>query len=345
MRVAVLHNAVPPDAPLEDQDTLVQVNVVAEALSRLGHEPAAVACTLDLAALRQELEQLQPDVVFNLVESLAGADSLVYLPLGVLDVLGLPYTGGRTEALFLTTHKLLAKERLDQAGLPTPAWIEHKSNRWGRHSCLPMDRQECLSHQEATHSCCSWIIKGVWDQASRGMDDDAVLHDAEEAEVCRRLAERFERSSRPCFAEQFIAGREFNLSVLASPHGSQVLAPAEIDFSAFPPGKPRIVGHRAKWQADSFEFNNTPRRFDFPTADAPLLDELRRLAACCWMLFELHGWVRVDFRVDAEGRPWILEINANPCLSPDAGFAAALERESIPFDQAVRQILEDAIHQ
>ena len=90
----------------------------------------------------------------------------------------------------------------------------------------------------------------------------------------RRLAERAARSGRPCFAEQFVEGREFNLSVLAGPEGPEVLSPAEIDFSAFPPGKPRIVGHRAKWLADSFEFNHTPRCFDFPSSDGPLLDRL-----------------------------------------------------------------------
>ena len=123
MRVAVLHNAVPADAPLEDQDTLVQVEAVSAALTRLGHEPATVSCTLDLAALRDELLRLRPDVVFNLVESLAEADSLGYLPLAVLDVLGSVY-GQPDGGTFLTTHKLLAKQRLQQAGLPTPAWME-----------------------------------------------------------------------------------------------------------------------------------------------------------------------------------------------------------------------------
>jgi D-alanine-D-alanine ligase len=66
------------------------------------------------------------------------------------------------------------------------------------------------------------------------------------------------------------------------------------------------------------------------------------LAEQCWTLFGLRGWARVDFRVDAAGQPLILEINANPCLSLDAGFAAALEQASIPFDQAIRRILEDS---
>ncbi len=333
MRVAVLHHAVPPDATLEDQDTLVQVEAVSGGLAQLGHEPVAVPCRLDLAALREELLRLRPDAVFNLVESLAEADSLVYLPLAVLDVLGLPYTGGRTESLFLTTHKVLAKQRLCQAGLPTPDWAES--------SRTPHAPREMPPHAEHEEYVRSWIIKGVWDQASRGMDDDAVLRDVDSRELHERLRERAERSGRPCFAEQFIEGREFNLSVLTGPQGPQVLPPAEIDFSAFPPGKPRIVGHRAKWQADSFEFHHTPRRFDFDPCDGPLLDELRRLAKSCWTLFGLRGWARVDFRVDAAGQPWILEINADPCLSPDAGFAAALAQASIPFEEAIRRILED----
>ena len=339
MRVAVLHNAVPEDAPLEDQDTLVQVDAVVQALARLGHEPATVSCTLDLAALRDELLRLRPDVVFNLVESLAGADSLGYLPSAVLDVLGLPHTGSRTESLFLTTHKLLAKQQLRQAGLPTPAWMESDPGSGLENRPSHPRPRELEATAEGGRATRRWIIKGVWEQASRGMEDDAVLEGVELAEVRRRLAERAARSGRPCFAEQFVEGREFNLSVLAGP---EVLTPAEIDFSAFPPGKPRIVGHRAKWHADSFEYNHTPRRFDFPPCDGPLLGQLRALADGCWTLFGLRGWARVDFRVDAAGQPWILEINANPCLSPDAGFAAALARAAIPFDQAIRRILEDS---
>jgi D-alanine-D-alanine ligase len=131
------------------------------------------------------------------------------------------------------------------------------------------------------------------------------------------------------------------VALLAGPDGVEVLPPAEIDFSAFPPEKPRIVGHRAKWDENSFEYNHTPRTFDFHEADRPLLDEISGLSQKCWELFSLRGWARVDFRVDTEGRPWILEINTNPCLSPDAGFFAALARAGIPFDEAIQRIVEE----
>ena len=173
------------------------------------------------------------------------------------------------------------------------------------------------------------------------MEDDAVVRDVDLTELDQRLQQRLARSGRTCFAEQFIDGRELTVTLLAGPGGPEAHPPVEIDFTGFPPEKPRIVGYRAKWRDDSFEYRQTPRRFDFDPSDGPLLDELRRLAEDCWRLFSLRGWARVDFRVDQAGRPWILEVNANPCLSPDAGFAAALRRASIPFETAIQRILDD----
>ncbi|MDA0832610.1 MAG: GNAT family N-acetyltransferase [Planctomycetota bacterium] len=140
-----------------------------------------------------------------------------------------------------------------------------------------------------------------------------------------------------------IDGREFNLSLLAGTSGPDVLPCAEITFVGFPDDKPRIVGYRAKWSDESFEAVNTPRTFEFALADATLLEELKRLAISCWKGFDLDGYARIDFRVDSHGTPWILEINANPCLSPDAGFAAALSHGGIPFDAAIERIVTAAL--
>ena len=147
-----------------------------------------------------------------------------------------------------------------------------------------------------------------------------------------------------CFAEVFVEGREFNLSILAGPQGPQVLPPAEIIFEGYDVAQPRIVGYRAKWDVDSDEYHHTPRSFDFKPDDQTLLAELQGLALKCWQIFGLRGYARVDFRVDDKGQPWILEINANPCLSPDAGFAAALDRAGLNFAQTVEWILADGIN-
>ena len=115
----------------------------------------------------------------------------------------------------------------------------------------------------------------------------------------------------------------------AGPAGSRCCRRRRCCSATIPPGKPRIVDYAAKWHAGSFEFCNTVRRFEFDAADRPLLARLEDVAKACWRLFGLRGYARVDFRVDAAGRPWVLEVNVNPCLSPDAGFAAAAARRGL----------------
>jgi D-alanine-D-alanine ligase len=187
-----------------------------------------------------------------------------------------------------------------------------------------------------------WIVKSVWEHASIGLDETTQLLCDHAERAATLLRERAPRLGGACFAERFIDGREFNLALLAAPGGPQVLPPAEILFEGYADQALKIVGYRAKWDSDSYEFHHTPRRFDFPPEDAALLARLRDLALQCWRLFGLNGYARVDFRIDPAGRPWILEINANPCLSPDAGFAAALDAAGISYAGAVERILSDA---
>ena len=146
-----------------------------------------------------------------------------------------------------------------------------------------------------------------------------------------------------CFAEEFIDGREFNISVIATLDGPRVLPIAEILFLDYPKDKPKIVNYKAKWEEDSIEYRSTPRSFEFQPDDEELLDELGRLSLGAWELFALSGYARVDFRVDPRGRPYILEINANPCISPDSGYIAAAQQGGFDYDAVIRAILEDAI--
>jgi D-alanine-D-alanine ligase len=332
MRVTILHHAVSADDSIADRDVLVQRETVAQALDALGHDYQTIACTLDLADLVAQLDAARPDVVFNLVESLGGSDRLAPVVPAVLDVRGIPYTGTRTDGLMLTSHKILAKRAFRRAGLPTPDWLESSAATAGYGGLDP------LSWSDSRR----FILKTVFEHASFALDDECIVGAAGLDALRSLLAARQTRCGRCCLAEEYIDGREFNLSILAGDDGPQVLPSAEIDFSAFPAGKPWIVGQTAKWDEGSFEFNNTPSSFVAARAEPELCECLADLARRCWMTFELGGYARVDFRVDAAGRPWILEVNANPCLSPDAGFVAALAEAEIPFEEAVARILSDA---
>jgi D-alanine-D-alanine ligase len=253
-----------------------------------------------------------PDLVFNLVESVAGSGRLIHLAPAALEEVGVPYTGASLSALFLTSNKLAAKRLLSLAGLPTPPWQEGDQPQGGSWSG-------------------PWIVKSVWEHASIGMDDGAVV---------RTLAAAAQRvhGSPDWFAEAYIEGREINLALLGGADGPLVLPAAEIRFDRYPRGKPQIVGYAAKWDQGSFEYRHTPRVFLDPKREDALLARLHQLALACWGLFGLQGYARVDFRLDEAGRPWVLEVNANPCLSPDAGLAAAAARAGIPYPELVGRI-------
>jgi D-alanine-D-alanine ligase len=327
MKIAVIHGAVAAGADPDEQDVLVQAAAVSEGLTALGHEPVTVPVTLDLEAAAQRLANLHVDLAFNLVESLGGRGCLIHLVPSLLDALGIPYTGASAEAMMLTSNKLLAKQWLAASGLPTPRWIT------------------ASEMQEASKISGPWLIKSVWEHASIGLDEDSVVMDAHWKVLQAEMERRCGKLGGACFAEAYIDGREFNLSLLAGGGSlgcAEVLPAAEIRFDAYPPGKARVVGYRSKWQEDSFEYHHTPRSFVFPGSDAALLERLGELTLACWRLFRLRGHARVDFRVDPTGQPWILEVNANPCLSPDAGFAAAAREAGLSLAEALRRIIADA---
>ncbi|MCE5265744.1 MAG: ATP-grasp domain-containing protein [Deltaproteobacteria bacterium] len=321
MKVAVIHGEVAEGAGRDELDVLAQVDFVSRGLAALGHEPVSVSASLNLDAIARNLAEIQPGIVFNLVETLSGKGNLIHIVPSLLDALKIPYTGAGTEAMFLTSNKLLAKRWLAAAGLPTPAWF------------TAAEPHEGLRIEGA------WLVKSVWEHASIGLDEDSVLFGADRKRLLAAMDANREALGGACLAEAYIDGREFNLSLLEGAEGPEILPPAEIRFDAYPPGKVRVVGYRSKWEEGTFEFANTPRTFEFSGDNDALLAQLKEMALRCWTLFGLRGYARVDFRVDREGRPWILEVNANPCLSPDAGFFAAVLRAGLTLEDVLRRIL------
>ena len=264
--------------------------------------------------------------MFNLVEELNGEVSLNYTPGFLLRSLAIPFTGCPPEALLVTTDKLVTKRILRAVDIPTPAWV----------SLIPAD-------EPFRDPAAQYLLKPVHADASQGIFEEqvrlAVLHE----DLFRELAQAEERTGREWFAEAFIGGREFNISVLETSEGPVVLPPAEIRFDDFPEDKLKIVGYRAKWDESSFEYHHTPRTFDFSQVDEFLLSQLKEIALKCWQLFKLRGYCRVDFRIDEAGQPWVLEINSNPCISPDAGFVAAAARAGRSYSEVLDCILHAAV--
>jgi D-alanine-D-alanine ligase len=319
--VVLLYNKLPENPKEDELDVIRQMRFISKALRVLGYTPVPLPFSIDMEGAMKELRKINPLLVFNLVETVEGTGGLLYFAPALLNHLGIPFTGAPLEALFITTSKILTKKQLNLLGIPTSDWFQ-------------MDELDKLDPRE------SYIVKPVWEDGSLGLDEHCVFKGKDKAFI-KKLKSYHKKTF---FVEHFIDGREFNLSVLGGTSGPQVMPPAEILFKDYPDGKPKIVGYNAKWTEDSFEYTHTPRTFRFKKDEGPMLEELKRLAIKCWHDFDLRGYVRVDFRVDRNNNPFVLEINGNPCIAPESGYVAATKQAGLKFHQVIERVLQDALN-
>jgi D-alanine-D-alanine ligase len=311
--VPVLHAAT-DDRP-DEIDTRNAAEAVEGALQRLGYATEIIALDLDLTPL-EVLARRRPLSVFNLVDAVRGDTRLAPMVPAVLEGLGLPFTGARSSAWLGTLSKIATKRTLVSHELPTPAWSEDGTG---------LDPETRV------------IVKPVFEHGSLGLDASSVVRGAAAAQA---ITERALRWSTEHFAESYIEGREFNLALLERDGAVEMLPIAEILFEGFAAAEPRIVGYDAKWAPESAAYICTPRRFGLERDEPALAAKLVELARACWSCFSLTGYARVDFRVDGAGAPFILEVNVNPCLSPDAGFAAAAAEARLAYEAMIGRIVE-----
>jgi D-alanine-D-alanine ligase len=318
-KAIILINKLSDNPTTDELDVLEQARVVQDALTEIGYAVSRAFFDLNMQRMRDLLVALKPDIAFNLVEGVEGKAELIYFPTALLESLNIPYSGCRLDSMYLTSNKVYAKEKMRANGLPTADWFSAKE----------VDK---LSPDKL------YIIKPLWEDASVGIDEHRVLrgNDPKMIEFAK------EPDGHNYFIEEYIKGREFNMSVLGGLAGPEVMNPAEMLFHNFPEGKPQIMGYRSKWVEGSFEYENTSRTFEIKEEDIPMHDQIRDICRKCWQVFNLKGYARVDLRVTEEDRPLILEINANPCISPDAGFYVACSQAGHKFTDVIKRIIEDA---
>ncbi|MCB9670928.1 MAG: D-alanine--D-alanine ligase [Alphaproteobacteria bacterium] len=300
--VLVLHDAVAEDGPPDQLDALEQAEVFRRALPD---------CRVRIAPFGPAVvpRALAADVVVNLVESIDGDGRRGHMAAAMLGACGVRYTGNDAAVLALTGDKELTKAVLAAAGLAVPAsWPEGGPR---------------------------WIVKSRWEDASLGLEADCIVSAADLPAAAHRLAPRL---GGEVVVETFVQGEEVNVAILEIDGVPRVLPMARIAFD-LPAGQDAIVGYRAKWEADSPEALGTPRSFDLGGLD---VDALHTGSLRAWEAAGLRGYARVDWRVPADGPPVVLELNANPCLSPDAGFMAAAGQAGLAERDVVLAILRAA---
>jgi len=291
---------------------------VAEALEGLHYATEIIEVALDLASI-ETLPSRRPLVVFNLVDAIDGDGRLAPRVPARLDALGIAYAGCGTRALLETLSKVGTKLKLAHASLVTPDWSMDGSG-------LDPDARV--------------IVKPVWEHGSLGLNETSVVRCADALGV---ISARTLRLNTKHFAETYIEGREFHVALLERTWGVELLPIAEIRFDGLEVHASKIYGYDGKWTPDSAAYIGTSRHFGLEDSEPEMANRLMQLALACWMLFGFSGYARVDFRVDANGTPFIIDVNPNPYLAPDSEDAAAAAEAGLSYKDLVASIVESSL--
>ncbi len=301
------------------QDVLTQVEAIEEALSRLSCPSVRIPFTRDLAAFVGMVRAHQVNMIVNLCETVDEDAHLCGHPAAVFELLGIPFTGSPSTALMLTTDKLLTKRLLRATGISTPNHVVYNNS-------------DSLNTDGLKFPV---IVKPRFEDASVGITQESIV--TCEKDLKKRINELSGRFG-PLLIEEYIAGREFNISLFGHPN-ARLLPVAEIDFVDYPDSTYPILDYKAKWDKSSFEYQHTTRKFPGDLS-VTLQRKLEMAAHVCFRVLMLRDYGRIDLRMDDQKKFYILEVNANPCLSPDAGFAAAIEKSGLNYVQMVERFVD-----
>jgi len=305
---------------LAEVDVLDQVRAVEDAVVKLGFHCELFPLRDDVEGVVRSLKARRPDVVVNLAEGYMGDSGLEMHVPSILELLGIPYTGSTPLTLGLCQDKSLAKEVLRANGIPTPKYRVMSTFEGPKGLDFPL------------------VVKPLREDASIGITRSSFVRSLAELEGQVRYVN--EVYGQPALVEEYVEGRELNVSILGNEE-PMVLPISEIVFE--PGYEPRIVDYAAKWFKDSEEYTKTR-----PVCPAELSDELKQrveeVAIRAFKALRCRDYARVDVRLEVEsGTPYVLEVNPNPDISPDAGFTRSLRAAGIAFEEFVKVIINFAL--
>ena len=301
------------------ESVLSRLNAIQQALLSSGYPVQAVEARGDLAVLLKKIRSAKAGLVFNLCEEFLGRTRLEMNIAALLELMDIPFTGSSALALGLSQDKGKTKSILAHEGIPTPAYCVWQPGK----DRLLSDLRFPL------------IIKPLREDASLGIDNDAYIPDEK---TLKQQVQRIHQGYGQVLVEEYIEGRELNVSILGN-NQPQVLPISEIDFSSMPPGLPRICSYAAKWVENSREFSSTVPRC--PTSlPAKVEEEVKRVSLEAYRLMDCRDYARVDIRLSTEGTPYVLEINANPDISPDAGMTRSAKMAGYMYPEFIARIVE-----
>jgi D-alanine-D-alanine ligase len=292
---------------------------VVTTLRKRGHDMRVIGVHDDLTPIRQSIEEFKPDIVFNLMEAFADIGVFDQNVVSYLELLRVPYTGCNPRGLTLSRDKALARKLLAYHRIPSPDF-----------TVVPLNRKPILPKKLAF----PLIVKSLTYESSIGISQASVV--ANEEQLLKRVNYIHDTILTPAIIEQFIDGRELYVGVVGN-HRLRVFPVWEMSFAKMPESSWRIATERVKWSV------KYQKRHGIDTAEAQLLEglapKIQHLARRTFRALDLSGYARIDFRMDGNGKPYVIEANANPQLAQAEDFAQSAKRAKVSYSRLLERIM------
>ncbi|HEY7315366.1 MAG TPA: hypothetical protein VH643_38900 [Gemmataceae bacterium] len=319
MKITILTHLEKEDAKSHD----LAVDQVADALRGSGHKVSILGVHGDLNKLRAGLARRKPELGFNLMETFGDTQLGAVGVAGLLDLLGLPCTGGGPGEIYIQEDKALTKKLLAFDHIPYPEYAVFSPDadlETGGQLRLPL------------------FVKPLRMDASIGIDGHSLVRST--SEMMERVLDIHRRVKDAALVEEYIEGREFYVGVLGNLM-PQAFPPIEMDFSGLPDDMPRILDGKAKWDEKSPQYKGTR------SVLAELPDELRarlqKVALDAYRALRVRDYGRIDLRLTESGEIYVIEVNASCYLEQSSEFAAAAAAAGLDYPTLINRIAEHAV--
>ncbi len=292
---------------------------VVTTLRRRGHDLMVIGVHDDLTPIRQAIEEFRPTIAFNLMEAFADIGVFDQNVVSYLELLRIPYTGCNPRGLTLSRDKALARKLLAYHRIPSPDF-----------TVVPLNRRPILSKKLKY----PLIVKSLTYESSIGISQASVV--ANEEQLTRRVKYIHDTILTPAIVEQFIDGRELYVGVMGI-HRLRVFPVWEMSFAKMSDSNWRIATERVKWSV------KYQKRHGIDTAEAQLPAsmalKIQHLAKRTYRALDLSGYARIDFRMDVNGKAYVIEANANPQLAQEEDFAMSAKIARMSYPHLLERIM------
>jgi D-alanine-D-alanine ligase len=302
-----------------EEDTVLSAQKIAQALEKIGYTTRAVG--IHKNNISSQIRKLSADVFFNCIDWTGRDFPLTLAGVRALEARGIPFTGA-SYANTLYTDKVEMKKALAANHIPTPAWMVYKTGE--------------EVHPDLSFPC---IVKLGCEHCSIGIDASSVVYS--EDELRSAVREKMKDFHMPVLVEQFVTGREFQVTVLERKDGLAVLPAAEIIYTD--PKELPLLTFTSRWDEESLEYKHS--KTILPTLSDSLQKTFTSLCRKTFRALLFSDYSRIDLRMDGAGTLLVLEANPNPGLDEDPQYSMTMSGRAVglSFEKFLEEIVFSAL--